>query len=115
MAPRKSIPRSVPSRGERARVYAAGVGVDRPEASAALPAKLARMLRMFDLERLAGGGPVPIKMHLGGGNGYTTVHPVFVRTVVNAVKATGGKPFIVDGYFDCVRTAGIARKCWGAL
>jgi uncharacterized Fe-S center protein len=103
-----SRPRSAaPARARRpeAEVRFASVAVDRVQSAATLPAKLERLLKTYDLKRLAGGGPVPIKMHLGGGNGYTTVHPVFVRTVVQAVKDAGGEPFVVDGYFATVRTA----------
>ncbi len=70
-----------------------------------MPAKLQRMLAAFDLAHLSQGAWVPIKMHLGGGLGYTTIHPLLVRTVVQAVKAAGGRPFVVDGYFDAVNEA----------
>ena len=49
------------------------------------------MKDMFD------GKTVAIKMHLGGDLGFTTIPPLFVKIVVNAVKAAGGKPFITDG------------------
>ncbi len=88
-----------------ATVFFAGVETARPEADASLPAKFKRLLSRFDLARLCGNDWVPIKMHLGGGLGYTTLHPLFVRTVVQAVKDAGGKPFIVEGHFDALRTA----------
>ncbi|MDP2990378.1 MAG: DUF362 domain-containing protein, partial [Kiritimatiellota bacterium] len=43
---------------------------------------------------------VLIKMHTGNGIGYSTVHPVFVRKVVQAVKDGGGTPFIADVFWD---------------
>lgn len=86
-------------------VYLASVGVARPEGSATLPAKLVRLLGQFDLARLAQGQPVPIKMHLGGGLGYSTIHPLLVRTVVKAVQAAGGKPFVVDSALRTVAAA----------
>ena len=87
-------------------VYFGSVAVTRPEAAATLPAKLKRILGKFDLKKLCGEGDyVPIKMHLGGGNGYTTIHPVLVRVVVDAVREAGGKPIVVDGYFDTIATA----------
>lgn len=60
------------------------------------------MLAEFDLRSLCEGNRVPIKMHLGGAVGFTTIHPRLVRVVVNAVKQAGGQPFVVDGYFDSV-------------
>jgi uncharacterized Fe-S center protein len=86
-------------------VYFASVGVARPEGSATLPAKLQRMLAEFDLKELSQGQAVPIKMHLGGNLGYSTIHPLLVRMVVNAVKAAGGKPFVVEAGFGTVAAA----------
>jgi uncharacterized Fe-S center protein len=86
-------------------VYFAAATVERLSADATLPAKLTRLLKRFDLKRLCRGAEVPIKIHLGGGLGYTTLHPLWVRTVADAVRAAGGKPFVVDGSFDAVRTA----------
>jgi uncharacterized Fe-S center protein len=87
-------------------VFFGSVKVSKPEQDATLPAKLRRVLAKFDLKTLCGKGDrVPIKMHIGGGLGYTTAHPVFVREIVEAVKSAGGRPFVVDGYFDAVVSA----------
>ena len=86
-------------------VYSGSAHVERADAAASLPAKLKRILDQVDLERLCQGAWVPIKMHLGGGLGYTMIHPVFVNVVVKAVKAAGGKPLVVDGLFDTIATA----------
>ncbi len=86
-------------------VYFASVGVAQPERGSTLPAKLDRMLGKFDLKHLAQGQAVPIKMHLGGGLGYSTIHPLLVRLVVKAVKAAGGKPFVVDAGHGTVAAA----------
>ena len=88
-----------------AKVYFGSVAVSKPDSNATLPAKLTRILKEIDLKDLSKGAWVPIKMHLGGGLGYTTLHPVFVRMVADAVKAAGGKPFVVDGYFDTIASA----------
>ena len=86
------------------RVYAVTTATERPEPDATLPGKFKRLLAKFDLKGLARGAWVPIKMHVGGGLGYTTIHPLFVRTLAQAVKDAGGKPFVVDGYLDAVAT-----------
>ena len=72
---------------------------------ASLPAKFARLLGKFDLKGLCRGERVAIKVHLGEGLGYTTVHPIFMRTLVQAVKDAGGKPFLVEGSFRQVEGA----------
>ncbi len=43
---------------------------------------------------------VVIKMHTGNNIGYSTVHPVFVRKLVQAVKDGGGRPFVTDIGWD---------------
>jgi len=89
----------------KSKVYFGSAWVEKPTGNATLPAKLARILAKFDLEHLAQGAWVPIKMHLGGGWGYSTIHPRFVRVVVQAIKDAGGKPYVIDGYFDTIAAA----------
>ncbi|MBN2502565.1 MAG: DUF362 domain-containing protein [Anaerolineales bacterium] len=43
---------------------------------------------------------VALKLHVGNNIGYSTIHPVFVRKVVNAIKEGGGKPFVCDVDWD---------------
>jgi len=64
---------------------------------ATLPAKFERQLAGYPLESMFSGRQVAIKMHVGGDLGYTTIHPLFVRLLVQAIKKAGGKPFITDG------------------
>ncbi len=66
------------------------------DAAETLPAKLDLILDALRLKERVRGERVCIKMHLGGNIGYSTVHPVFVRKVVQAVKDGGGDPFVTD-------------------
>ncbi len=75
----------------------ASAHVKRLAPEATLPAKFRALLERADLESRFRDKSVAIKLHVGGGIGYTTIHPVFVRTVVEAVKHAGGRPFLVDG------------------
>src|SRR5512143_277782 len=61
-----------------------------------LPAKLDLILDRLYLRERVKDETVAIKLHVGAGIGYSTVHPIFVRKVVQAVKDSGGKPFIAD-------------------
>lgn len=47
-------------------------------------------------EAVGGGDLVAIKLHFGEAGNTGFVHPVFVREVVQRVKAAGGKPFLTD-------------------
>ena len=72
-----------------------------------MPAKFKRLLEQADLGPRLQDKRVAVKMHVGGGIGYTTLHPIFVRAVVDAVKAAGGRPFLTDGSFST--DAAVAR------
>ena len=61
-------------------------------------AKWLRLLDKLDLASTVSGKRTAIKMHLGGNVGFTTVHPFFVRKLVEKVKAAGAKDvFVTDG------------------
>ncbi|MHB0935121.1 MAG: DUF362 domain-containing protein [Armatimonadota bacterium] len=77
-------------------VYFGSAKQKRLRAEETLPAKLDRILERLNLRERVKGELVAIKMHLGGNIGYSTVHPVFVRKVVDAVKQGGGTPFVTD-------------------
>jgi uncharacterized Fe-S center protein len=72
----------------------------RLEAKETLPAKLDLILERLKLRERVKGESVAIKMHTGNNMVYSTIHPVFVRRVVQAVKDGGGKPFVVDVNWD---------------
>ncbi len=61
-----------------------------------LPAKLDLILEKLNLRERVKGHRVAIKIHLGFNLGYSMVHPVFVRRVVQAVLEGGGQPFVTD-------------------
>ncbi len=89
------------------KVYFASAKVKRLSADDTLPAKFQRMLGKLDLKGMFDDRRVAIKMHVGGHLGYTTIHPLFVRFLVQAVKDAGGWPFITDGSFSV--PAAVAR------
>ena len=68
----------------------------RLDANETLPVKLDLIVDRLAIRDRVKGENVAIKMHLGGNVGYSTLHPVFVRRVVQAVKDGGGRPFVVD-------------------
>ena len=61
-------------------------------------AKWPRLLDRLDLAAAVDGRRTAIKMHLGGGTGFTTIHPFLVRGLVEKVKAAGAREvFVTDG------------------
>lgn len=81
-------------------VYFGSARQARLEAKETLPAKLDLILEKLHLRDRVKDETVAIKMHTGNNIGYSTVHPVFVRKVVQAVKDGGGKPFVTDVNWD---------------
>lgn len=76
-------------------VYFTGIKVKRMEQQATLPAKFQRMLDRINLASTVKGRRVCIKMHLGEGLGYTTIHPLFVRLLVDKAREAGAKRVVV--------------------
>jgi uncharacterized Fe-S center protein len=77
-------------------VYFASAQAERLDANATLPAKFKRILDQFPLKAMFGGKLTAIKMHLGNNIGYTTIHPLFVRILVQALKEAEADVFITD-------------------
>jgi uncharacterized Fe-S center protein len=64
---------------------------------ASMVAKLERLIENLDLSRfLAKGDYVAIKTHFGSEGGHRIVRPIFLRKVVDAVRAVQAKPFVTD-------------------
>lgn len=61
-----------------------------------LPAKFGRMIDKMGLAGQVKGKLTVIKMHVGRNIGYTTIHPLFVKALVDKLKDYGAKVFITD-------------------
>ncbi len=87
----------------------------RLDAKETLPAKLDIIVDKLQIRDRVKGETVAIKMHTGGNIGYSTVHPVFVRRVVQAVLDGGGKPFVCGTYWDVMgaETRGYTKETLG--
>lgn len=83
-------------------VYFGSARQARLEAKETLPAKLDLILDQLHVRDRVKGELVAIKIHSGNNIGYSTLHPVFVRKVVQAVKDGGGRPFIADINWDTI-------------
>ena len=82
------------------KVYFGTARQSRLEAKETLPAKLDLILEKLLIRERVKDEMVVIKMHTGNNIGYSTIHPVFVRRLVQAIKDGGGKPFIADVNWD---------------
>ena len=85
----------------QAEVLFASAAVERLEAKATLPAKFLRMLDRLPMKRVCGGATVAVKIHVGGHFGFTTIPPLFVRLLIEKIKAAGAKNvFVTDGSYS---------------
>ncbi len=93
----------------------ASAHVTRLAAEATLPAKFKRLLAQYDLAAKFKDRTVAVKMHFGGYLGYTTIHPLFVQILIQALKDAGARPFVVDGSFsvDAARSRGYTSEVLG--
>lgn len=81
-------------------VRLASAHVKRLDRDATLPARFGRLLSQLELGARFKGKRVAIKMHVGGEIGFYTIHPLFVRILVQAVREAGGSPYLTDGAFS---------------
>lgn len=98
MSKAKSTTAKKSTRTGQAEVLFASAAIERLEAKASLPAKFQRMLDQFPMNRICEGGTVALKVHVGGWLGFTTIPPLFVRLLIEKIKAAGAKRvFVTDG------------------
>ncbi|MBU0951617.1 MAG: DUF362 domain-containing protein [Elusimicrobia bacterium] len=72
-------------------VYFADAQLEKMEQAKSLPAKLKRLVRKMNFAGKIKGKKVGIKMHFGWGLNFTTIHPVFIKALVEEIMAEGAK------------------------
>lgn len=79
------------------KVYFAPARARHWDYSASQVARLERLIQEMDFgSAIAEGEYVAIKTHFGSEGAHRIVRPVFLRKIVEGVKAVGGKPFVCD-------------------
>ena len=86
------------SSDKKATLLFADASVETLERDKTLPSKFERMLKRIKLQGRVEGKHVTIKMHIGNDIGFTTIHPVFVRILVQFIKDAGAESVVImDG------------------
>lgn len=104
------------------RVYFASARSTKWKYDDSMPAKLERLLREIGLSNYFSPKEwVAVKTHFGSEGAHRIVRPVFLRKVVEGLKAIGAKPFITDtvrimglDYLDVANQNGINHLSVGA-
>lgn len=78
-----------------------------------LPAKFKRMIDEMELKDRVSGKTTALKMHLGRNIGYTTIHPIFVKILVDKLKGYGAKVFICDQSVEDAKVRGYSEDYFG--
>jgi uncharacterized protein len=97
------------------KVLFASVKYDKYDASVTLPAKFERLIDQIELlPETVKGKWTAIKMHLGRNIGYSTIHPLFVKLLVDKLRSYGAKVFITDHEVSGAKTRGYTEDYLGA-
>lgn len=96
------------------KVLFTSVKYDRYDPDVTLPAKFDRLLDKMGMEEVVKGKLTAIKMHVGRNIGYSTIHPLFVKILVDKLKKYGANVFITDQDVSSARIRGYAEEMLGA-
>lgn len=78
------------------KILFASVNYGKYDTSVTLPAKFERLLDRMALKETVRGKWTAIKMHLGRNIGYSTIHPLFIKVLVDKLQEYGAKVYITD-------------------
>jgi len=81
---------------EKPTVFFTSAIPERLDRSLTLPARFMRLLDRMPIGERVKGKSVVIKMHLGGALGYSTIHPLFVKLLVDHIKKGKPKKLVVS-------------------
>jgi uncharacterized Fe-S center protein len=94
-------------------VLFASASYERYDSELTLPAKFGRMIDEMNLAERVKGKATAVKMHLGRGIGYTTIHPLFVKILIDKLKGYGARVYITDQEIDGARARGYTEEYLG--
>ena len=78
-----------------------------------LPSKFERLLDATPLADMVSGKVTAVKMHVGRGIGFTTIHPLFVKILIDRLKGWGAKVYITDQSVAGARVRGYTEELLG--
>ncbi|MCX8131911.1 MAG: DUF362 domain-containing protein [Clostridia bacterium] len=94
-------------------VLFSSVNYEKYDSSATLPAKFERMIDNMSFQNAVKGKLTAIKMHLGRNIGYSTIHPLFVKILIDKLKSYGANIYITDQDISSARVRGYTEEYLG--
>ena len=95
------------------KVLFSSVKYENYDADYTLPAKFGRLIDRMGMQDVVKDRLTVIKMHVGRGIGYSTIHPVFVKILVDKLKEFGAKVYITDQVIDGMKSRGYTEDFLG--
>ena len=95
------------------KVLFSSVNFDKYDADVTLPAKFSRMIDRMGMQDVVKDKWTAIKMHLGRNIGYSTIHPLFVKILVDKLQEYGAKVYITDNVVSGARSRGYTEEFLG--
>lgn len=95
------------------KVYFSSVKFSKYDSEQTLPSRFERMLDASGVKETVDGKWTAVKMHLGRGIGVTTIHPLYVKILIDKLKSYGAKPFITDNIVTDARARGYTEEYLG--
>jgi len=95
------------------KVLFASVKYDKFDADVTLPAKFGRLIDRMGMQDVVKEKWTAIKMHLGRNIGYSTIHPLFVKILVDKLLEYGAKVYITDNVVSGARSRGYTEEYLG--
>jgi uncharacterized Fe-S center protein len=78
-----------------------------------LPSRFERLIDRMEMGPFVSGKWTVIKMHMGRQIGFTTIHPLFVKILVDKLRSYGAKVFIADQDISGARSRGYSEDYLG--
>jgi len=98
----------------KSRVLFAPLDFNAYDAEQTLPARFSRLLDASGLADIVNRKHTAIKMHVGRETGFTTIHPLFVKILVDKIMASEPKRvFITDQDVESARSRGYSEELFG--
>jgi len=95
------------------KILFASVEFERYDAEQTLPKRFERLLDQAGIAEKVKSKTVAVKMHVGRGIGYTTVHPLFIKILADKLKGWGARAFITDQEVGDARPRGYTEEYLG--
>lgn len=95
------------------RILFSSVKFNKLDEKQTLPSRFERLIDAMDLKNVVNGKWTAVKMHVGRNIGVTTIHPLYIKILLDKLKSYGAKPFITDQVTEDAKMRGYTEDFFG--